>query len=109
MGAHNCANANGKYYSCITYYDTARTMEWAIDTCASDVSARITPYWNGSPFPNFAVDLLKRLPIGTPSQDQLTCYENSLKIFPLRRQLLHYATSQRPGSSRNLLRQIPIL
>lgn len=55
-------------------------MEWAIDTCASDGSARITPYWNGSPFPNFAVDLLKLLTIGSPSQDQLTCYENSLKI-----------------------------
>lgn len=63
-----------------TSYDMARTMEWSIDTCASDGSARIAPYWNGSPFPNFAVDLLELLPIGSPSQDQLTCYENSLSI-----------------------------
>ncbi|CBQ73012.1 hypothetical protein sr13676 [Sporisorium reilianum SRZ2] len=61
-------------------YDTALTMEWAIDTCANDGSARISPYWNGSPFPNFAVDLLQLIPIGSPSQDQLTCYENSLSI-----------------------------
>lgn len=55
-------------------------MEWAVDSCATDRSARIVPYWNDAPFPNFAVDLLNLLPVGSPSRDQLSCYENSLSI-----------------------------
>lgn len=63
-----------------TSYDTALTMEWVIDECGSDGGARISPYWNGSPFPNFAIDLLNLLPVGSPDESALRCYENSISV-----------------------------
>lgn len=63
-----------------TSYDTALTMEWAIDNCGTDGGARISPYWNGAPFPNFQIDLLNLLPVGSPDQSALQCYRNSLSI-----------------------------
>lgn len=55
-------------------------MEWQVDECNADKGARISPYWNGDPFPNFAIELLNLLPVGSPNSAALQCYKDSLKL-----------------------------
>lgn len=63
-----------------SFYDTALTMEWTVDLCAANRSARIVPYWNGSPFPNFALEFLNLLPVGSPDANALQCYKDSIPM-----------------------------
>lgn len=78
-----------------TDYDTALTMEWQVDLCGSDKGARISPYWNGAPFPNFAIELLTLIPMGSPSAADLQSYKESLKITTYTDQ---YFTMLPPGA-----------
>ena len=55
-------------------------MEWSVDECGTDGGARVSPYWNGSPFPNFQIDLLNLLPVASPDLTALQCYRNGLSV-----------------------------
>ena len=88
-----------------SFYDTALTTEWTVDLCAASKSAQIVPYWNGSPFPNFARELVNLLPVSSPDATTLQCYKDSIYIMKYSDQ--YYRVSRRcQRSGRRLLRQI---